>query len=62
MIHFVVMIGLMDDNIGLRHYYIHAMNVVVSFIFWVIKLPYEGHIITIEKLSYCDPTLTCFTR
>lgn len=45
------------------------MNVVVSFIFNILHLPYKGIIFIVDKLSYCNPypTITlyhetpCFT-
>lgn len=39
-------------NILLGHDYIRAMHAVVSSLFRVMKFPHEGHIITIDQLSY----------
>lgn len=50
-----VMTGPVDYKILLGHDYIYAMNVVVSSLFWVMKLPHEGRIVTIDHLAYCDP-------
>jgi hypothetical protein len=56
LINVVVVDGLVDYNILLGCDFIYAMSVLVSSLFPVIIFPHEGCIITIDKLSYIDPS------
>ena len=54
LINVVVMDGPIDCNILMGHDFIYAMSVVVSSLFRVMIFPHEGHIITIDKISYTN--------
>jgi hypothetical protein len=43
--------GPLDFNMLLRCYYVYAMNVVVSTLFWLIHFPDNGSIVTIDQLA-----------
>jgi hypothetical protein len=58
----VVVQGPLDFNMILRHYYVYAMNVVVSTLFQVMHFPHNGRISTIGQLAYDNhhPNSTLF--
>jgi hypothetical protein len=45
----------LDYNILLGRIWTNAMKTVVSTIFWVLCFPHEGHIITVDKISFSHP-------
>jgi hypothetical protein len=44
--------GLLDFNMLLEHDYVYVMKVVVSMLFWVMHLPHNGRIVTINQMEF----------
>jgi hypothetical protein len=47
----IVVQGPLDFNMLLGHYYVYAMNDVVSTLFWMMHFPHNGRIVTIYQLA-----------
>jgi hypothetical protein len=45
----------LNYNLLLGRSLTYAMNVVVSIVFWVLLFPHEGHIVSIDQLSFSHP-------
>jgi hypothetical protein len=47
----IVVQGMLDFNMILGHDYVYSMNVVVSTLFWLMHVPHNGSIVTINQLA-----------
>jgi hypothetical protein len=46
----------LDFNLLLGKYYVYAMKAIVSTLFRVIYFPHDGRVVTVDQLSFIDPT------
>ena len=51
-IHIKVIDAPLDYNLLLGRNWFYAMQAVASIVFWVIKFPFEGRIVTIDQLYF----------
>ena len=45
----------LDYNLLLGRSYMYAMLTIVSTVFYLMMLPHEGKIVTVDQLTYHDP-------
>jgi hypothetical protein len=46
----------LDFSLLLRRDYVYAMKAIVSTLFRLISFPHDGRVVTVDQLSFIDPT------